>query len=120
MADVGSRSLAALLAEEYRAAEQSERAGRIPIAWHHLERAHIIAHTQLWPHLRSHREMLRLALRNRDWREVTGQLFRLALAPVGNLTGRLPLGNTSRSSVSAFAPMTLPPDLRAILDPHAD
>lgn len=120
MADVSSGSLAALLAEEYRAAEQAERAGRIAMAWHHLERAHILAQTQLWPHLQSHSEMLRLALRYRDWREVVGQLIRLALAPLGNLTGRLPLGNTGRSNVSAFMPMALPSDLRAILDPHAD
>ncbi|GMM92311.1 DUF3703 domain-containing protein [Qipengyuania sp. MTN3-11] len=120
MADVSPHRLAVLLAEEYRAADEAERAGRIAMAWHHLERAHILAQTRFWPHLETHSKMLRLALRRRDWREVVGQLFRLALAPLGNLTGRLPLGNTGRSNVSVFAPMELPPDLHAILDPHAD
>ena len=120
MANVSLHRLAALLAKEYRAAEEAERAGRIAMAWHHLERAHILVQTQFWPHLQSHREMLHLALRNRDWREVVGQLLRLAIAPLGNLTGRLPLGNTGRSNVSAFAPMAFPPDLRAILYSHAD
>jgi hypothetical protein len=120
MANVSLHRLAALLPKEYRAAEEAEHARRIAMAWHHLERARILAQTQFWPHLQSHREMLHLALRNRDWREVVGQLFRLAIAPLGNLTGRLPLGNTGRSNVSTFAPMELPPDLRAILDPRTD
>ena len=120
MANVSLHSLTALLAKEYRTADEAERAGRIAMTWHHLERAHILAQTRFWPHLQSHREMLHLALRNRDRREVIGQLLRLALAPLGNLTGRFPLGNTGRPNVSAFAPMELPPDLRAILDPHAD
>ncbi|MCV0386070.1 MAG: DUF3703 domain-containing protein [Nitrobacter sp.] len=47
-------------------------------------------------------------------------MFRLAIPPLGKLTSRLPLGNTGRSNVSAFAPMELPPDLRAILDPRTD
>ncbi len=90
------------------------------MAWHHLERTHILAQTQVWPHLETQSKMLRLALRLRDWREAFGQLIRLALAPLANLTGRLPLGNTGRSNVSVFAPLELPPNLRAILDPHAD
>jgi hypothetical protein len=32
--------------------------------------------------------MLRYAIEQRDWREVMGQLVRLALAPLGALTGR--------------------------------
>ena len=120
MANVSLHRLAAFLAEEYRAANEAERAGRIDVAWHHLGRAHILAQTRFWPHLETHSKMLRLALRLRDWREVVGQLIRFALAPLGNLTGRLPLGNTGRSNVSAFAPIELPPDLYAILDPHAD
>ena len=120
MADDNSRSFAAFLAEELRAADKAERAARIAMAWHHLERAHILAQPQPWLHLQSHSKMLRLALRLRDWREVVGQLIRLVLAPLGNLTDRLPLGNTGRSNVSAFVPMALPPDLRAILDPHTD
>lgn len=60
--------------------------------------------------------MFAFAVRLRDWPEAAGQLLRLALAPLGNLTGRLPIGNTGRSTVSAFAPMDIPSDLRAILD----
>jgi hypothetical protein len=59
--------------------------------------------------------MLAFAVAQRDWREAAGQILRLVLAPLGNLTGRLPFGNTGRSIVNAFAPMDIPPDLAVIL-----
>lgn len=51
----------------------------------------------------------------KDRREITGQLLRLFLTPLGHLTGLLPVGNNGRASVSAFAPMPVPDDLAAIL-----
>lgn len=59
--------------------------------------------------------MLALAIRTYDRREVLGQLLRLALAPLGNVAGRIPEGNTGRSTVSPFTPMPIPADLRSIL-----
>jgi len=108
--------IAAALAEEYGAHERAFLQGDVTRAWHHLERAHILAQTAFLPHLVSHARMLALAVRTRDWRELAGQIIRLALAPIGNVTGRLPIGNTGRSTVSAFVPMDIPADLRAILD----
>ena len=119
MAEASSRT-SRFLAEEYRAAEAATNAGQIKKAWRHLERAHVVAQTQFALHLQSHWRMLLLAVRTRDGREAFGQLVRLALAPLGNLIGRLPIGNTGRSNVSAFVPMDIPPDLSAILDPKAD
>lgn len=81
-------------------------------AWTALERAHILTQPYLGPHLANHWAMLRFAVELRDWREVVGQIVRLALAPLGALTGRIPLGNTGRSNVSAFQPMPIPDDLR--------
>lgn len=87
-------------------------AGDVDAAWRALELAHIVAQPQLGPHLRVHLRMLAYALRTRAGREVIGQIARLALAPVGWLTGRLPAGNTGRSDVSAFAAMPVPADLQ--------
>jgi hypothetical protein len=56
--------------------------------------------------------MLRFAVELRDWREAAGQSVRLALAPLGALTDRIPVGNTGRSSMSAFQPMPIPEDLQ--------
>jgi hypothetical protein len=55
--------------------------------------------------------MLGFAVEQRDWRETVGQVVRLALAPLGALTGRIPVGNTGRSNVSAFQPMPVPQDI---------
>lgn len=79
--------------------------------WSALEREHILAQPFFWPHLRSHSAMLCFAIRQRDIKETSGQILRLLLAPIGNVFGRLPHGNTGRSNVSAFPPMSLPPDL---------
>jgi len=113
-------AIAAALAEEYRMGEEAARQGDVPLAWHHLGRAHILAQTRLGPHCASHRRMLAFAVQLRDWPEAAGQLLRLAIAPLGNLTGRLPTGNTGRSTVSAFTAMDIPSDLRAIIDRTPD
>jgi Protein of unknown function (DUF3703) len=85
-------------------------------AWAALERAHIISQPFLGPHIANHWSMLRFASEHRDWREVVGQMFRLALAPLGALTGRIPVGNTGRSNVSAFLPMPIDDDLRRAME----
>jgi len=110
------------IAEELIAVEMakyaiSRAAGEHALAWRALERAHIIAQPYFVPHLRSHWNMAVFALSFRDWREVAGQLFRLALVPLGSLTGRLPTGNTGRARISAFSRMPIPPDLKPHLTP---
>ncbi len=84
--------------------------------WGHLERAHILSQPMAGPHVRTHLAMIGSALRRRDRREILGQLFRLVVAGPGSLTGKYPAGNTGGANVSAFAPMPIPDDLRAILD----
>jgi hypothetical protein len=84
-------------------------------AWLALEAAHVMGQRHLKPHVETHVLMLGLALRTRDWAEAAGQLFRLALVPLGHLTGRLPLGNPGRSTVSAFRPLPVRPELSAMI-----
>ncbi|MEL7706183.1 DUF3703 domain-containing protein [Citromicrobium bathyomarinum] len=105
----------AFLAEEYRRAAEASDEQNFKEAWHHLERAHVVAQDRLGPHCVSHRRMLELACRTRNWREVHGQIFRLSLAPIGNITGRLPIGNSGRSNVSAFARMEIEPEISRVL-----
>ncbi len=70
-----------------------------------LEAAHVVGQTVFELHCQVHMAMLRMAWRQRNLKEIAGQLMRLGLVPLGHLTGRLPLGNTGRSDVSAFKPM---------------
>lgn len=104
--------LIALEHAEFAAARQSDLHDK---AWTALEREHILGQGFFWPHLRSHFRMLSYAVETRDGKEVAGQVFRLVLAPLGNLTGKLPLGNTGRANVSAFAPMAYPDDRAQIV-----
>lgn len=66
------------------------RVGDVGGAWWALERAHILSQPKLPLHLRVHWAMLSNAVRLHDAREVAGQVVRLALAPLGAITGRVP------------------------------
>jgi len=84
--------------------------------WSHLERAHILSQPIAIPHVRTHLAMLSAGLRRRDRREVIGQALRLFVAAPGSWTGRYPVGNTGGADVSAFRVMSIPDDLRVILE----
>lgn len=105
-----------VIAAEMAAYRSAVKAGDDDRAWHHLERVHIVSQPYLGPHLAIHGAMLGFAIRRRDWSEVMGQIVRIILAPIGAVTGRLPVGNTGRSNVSAFAPMPVPDDLQLEID----
>lgn len=84
--------------------------------WQHLERAHILSQPMAGAHVRTHVAMLGSAVRRHEFHEIFGQAFRLIVAGPGSLTGRYPIGNTGGSNVSAFKPMPIPEDLRAVLE----
>jgi hypothetical protein len=84
--------------------------------WSWLMAAHVIGQHQVRLHFDSHRRMLALARENRDWREVAGQLLRIALLPLGHLLGKLPLGNTGRSSVGVTQVMEPPEAVQRLID----
>lgn len=84
-------------------------------AW--LEFAHILAQKEFISHFAVHLKMLWLGILTWDWKEIWGQIYRLCLTPFGHLLGRLPVGNTGRANVSAFAPMKIPDELVEIFTP---
>lgn len=77
----------------------------LKLRWLLLEAAHVVGQTRLGPHLQVHGLMLALAWETRAAKEMVGQIFRIALVPLGHLLGRLPLGNSGRSNISAFRAM---------------
>ena len=102
------------------AARQHLCAGDARAAFAQLERAHVLGQGRFVPQLRSHRRlhlgMLRVAWARKDGREPRGQLLRIALVPIGHLTGRLPQGNTGAANLSAFRAMPIAPDLPRLID----
>lgn len=89
------------------------RSGTDP--WPTLERAHIASQPWVWSHTRVHAAMLRVALRQRDRREILGQLVRLAVAAPGTLTSRFPAGNSGRSTMPLTATADVPTDIARLL-----
>lgn len=100
--------------ERVRAAE-AESAGDAEGAWTHLERAHILSQAFAVAHVGSHVAMLRLGLRERDRREVVGQLVRIVVAGPASLRGAIPTGNSGRSRVPLRQSAPIPDDLAVLL-----
>lgn len=59
--------------------------------------------------------MFRLAVRCRDRAEAVGQVVSILLAGAGSVSGRVPDGNTGRTSAGLSTPMPIPQDLRLLL-----
>ncbi len=85
--------------------------GDLDEAFRRLERAHILGQPSAGAHSWAHWTMLKVGLRRRDWREVRGQVIRLAAGGLLSWMGRLPVGNTGGADVPAEAPMPVPSDL---------
>jgi hypothetical protein len=87
------------------------------LAFHHLERAHILGQRSFSRHWISHWWMLKVGLKTRDPREIAGQILRLIAVVPGFVLGWIPLGNTGGANVSAVRPMPMPDDLATTLGP---
>lgn len=108
--------LRAAFGAELAAARDQEISGKHAEAWLHLERAHILSQAYAWPHTVVHARMLAFGWRRRDGREIAGQIVRIAVAGIGSLLGRAPLGNTGGANVGIFTPMPIPEELRELLE----
>ena len=100
---------------EIRAAEQRETAGDHTAAFSHLERAHVLGQASTSQHVRAHWRMLCWAWRQRDIREMLGQVLRIIGAATKTALGLVPEGNTGGANVSPFRRMPVPQDLADII-----
>jgi hypothetical protein len=90
-------------------------AGRAKDAFVHLERAHVLGQRGVMAHTLVHWRMFVHGVRQRDLREVVGQVPRVLAALTKTLLW-VPKGNTGGSRVSAFQSMPVPADLRRYVD----
>ncbi|WP_017731832.1 DUF3703 domain-containing protein [Nafulsella turpanensis] len=107
-------------AEELLSYRVAFAAGDLPLAWYHLERAHIIGQAYPWEHTKAHWLMLRFGFSIKSWKEVRGQVLRLLVGGVKSFVGKIPVGNTGGAKVPPLLSMPLPPDLQAILERKMD
>jgi len=80
----------------------------------HLERAHVLGQRNAIPHTVNHWWMLKVGFKQNDWREIVGQILRLAVGGIGSLIGRAPIGNTGGSNVGILQHLPIPDDLALI------
>ncbi len=101
---------------ELEAARAAEHAGEPLVAFHHLERAHVLGQKSTVQHVRVHIRMFFWGLRHHKHREILGQMTRLIGAAAVTWVGLVPQGNTGGSNVSAFKSMPIPDDLADLID----
>lgn len=87
-------------------------------AWHHLERSHILGQSYPIEHTYTHWLMLKFGFRQRNTKEVLGQVLRLLVGGWKSFIDHVPIGNTGGSNVPPLRKMELPSDLAPILDKY--
>ena len=90
--------------------------GAEDLRWTWLMAAHVVGQHHAGLHFDSHRRMLALAKQTGDWKEVLGQLARIALLPLGHLLRRIPQGNIGRATVPITQEMQPPETVQVLID----
>ena len=85
-------------------------------AWYHLERSHIIGQSYPIEHTYSHWLMLKFGFRQKDTKEVFGQIIRLLVGGWKSFINHVPLGNTGGANVPPLKRMPIPNDIEKVLD----
>jgi Protein of unknown function (DUF3703) len=92
----------------------------LPMAWYHLERAHILGQPWTVEHSEVHWKMLRFGFKIKNWNEIRGQILRLIFGGVKSFVGKIPTGNTGGANVPPLLVMDIPEDLKAILNEYKE
>ncbi|HCA58904.1 MAG TPA: hypothetical protein DEP46_13105 [Blastocatellia bacterium] len=112
--DDGS-TLTARILEELTLSDLLVESGDLNLAFHHLERAHVLGQASTYQHTRIHWRMLKIAVKQHSAREIWGQIIRIIGASTKTPFGIYPKGNTGRADVWFFKTMPIPEDLQKIL-----
>ncbi|MDO6818464.1 MULTISPECIES: DUF3703 domain-containing protein [Flavobacteriaceae] len=88
------------------------------IAWKHLERSHILGQSYPYEHTYSHWLMLKFGFRQKNIKEILGQVVRLVVGGWKSFIDYVPVGNTGGANVPPLKRMELPHDLEIILNQY--
>ena len=105
--------IAPFVSQELTAARQARADQHVLKVFAHLERAHVLGQASTWQHVRVHALMLAWGVRNRNAKEVLGQVLRIAGAATKTAIGLVPTGNTGGSNVSPFKKLPIAHDLQS-------
>jgi len=101
--------------QELRRYRQALLANDLSKAWNQLERSHIIGQSYPLEHTYSHWLMLKFGFRQKDLKEVFGQIVRLFVGGWKSFIDHVPVGNTGGSNVPPLKRMEIPNDLKTVL-----
>jgi hypothetical protein len=93
---------------------------QVVAAWQHLERAHILGQPYPKEHTVAHGKMLAFGIKNKNTREIIGQLPRLLVGGIKSWARTIPMGNTGGANVSPIRSMPIPADLKQIIGHHGN
>ena len=88
---------------------------RLPKAFAHLERAHILGQKSVRAHVLVHWLMLRVEFSKRNFAAVWGQAVRILLGAIGSAIGVVPIGNTGGTDISMFKRLPIDPVLAKLM-----
>ena len=88
--------------------------GELPMAWNHLERAHIIGQKYPYAHTLVHWKMLVFGIKIKNGKEIVGQLPRLIVGGVKSFVGKVPVGNPGGANVPPMKPFPIDKELQLI------
>ncbi|MBL0098412.1 MAG: DUF3703 domain-containing protein [Bacteroidetes bacterium] len=85
------------------------------VSWRHLERAHILGQPYPYEHTAVHWKMFCFGIKEKNYKEVIGQMPRLLVGGVKSFVGHIPVGNTGGANVPPLKPMEIPEDIAIII-----
>lgn len=97
--------------KQYKLCLENKQFGK---AWFHLERSHIIGQSYPIEHTYSHWLMLKFGFRQKDTKEVLGQIIRLIVGGWKSFINHVPLGNTGGANVPPLKRMPIPSDIEKL------
>lgn len=109
-------SLRPYFAEEIHQYREKLDAGQLQLAWHHLERAHIIGQQYPIAHSYAHWKMLKFGFKIKSPKEIAGQIPRLLVGGVKSFVGTVPVGNPGGANVPPMKPFPIATGLQEILN----
>ncbi|WP_373078834.1 DUF3703 domain-containing protein [Zhongshania sp.] len=110
-----AKDIAPYVKAELLKASQFQRSGDYARAFTHLESAHVLGQESTYWHVKVHALMMLWGIRQKDTKEIVGQLIRIIGAAALTAINGVPVGNTGGSNVSPLKPMPISPEHAAII-----
>jgi len=85
---------------EISASKEAASIGDKEAEFKHLERAHVLGQYSTFLHTKTHILMMFWRIRNRNYQEIAGQIFRILGAVTKTIFGLIPSGNTEQPHLS--------------------